>query len=106
MCRPYTKGRDWFDFVWYVSRKIVPNYVHLKEALFQIGPWQGQDIAVDGNWLVAGLRDKIATTDWQEARRDTENFLRAQEREGLAVWGNEFFLATVQKMSDYINSVN
>ena len=22
LCRPYVKGRDWFDFVWYVSKKL------------------------------------------------------------------------------------
>ncbi len=21
LCRPFVKGRDWFDFVWYISKK-------------------------------------------------------------------------------------
>jgi len=102
LCRPYTKGRDWFDFVWYVSQKVSPNYIHLKEALFQIGPWQGKDLMVSGTWLVDTLQDKIAAIDWEVAKMDAENFLRARERESIAVWGSDFFLATVKKMSSYL----
>jgi hypothetical protein len=25
LCREYAKGRDWYDFLWYVSRKVVPE---------------------------------------------------------------------------------
>jgi hypothetical protein len=25
LCRKYVKGRDWYDFVWYVSRKVSNN---------------------------------------------------------------------------------
>lgn len=33
LCREYTKGRDWYDFLWYVSRKIVPDLALLGHAL-------------------------------------------------------------------------
>src|SRR3990167_5840855 len=26
LCRDYTKGRDWYDFIWYVSRKTPVNF--------------------------------------------------------------------------------
>ncbi len=103
LCRPYVKGRDWYDFIWYISKKIIPNYVHLSYALEQMGPWYGQKINVTSKWLIAALQDKVVTIDWQDAKRDTENFLRAYEQEGLKVWGNEFFLVTIKKFADYLS---
>ena len=29
LCRQYTKGRDWYDFVWYVSRATPINFIFL-----------------------------------------------------------------------------
>ncbi len=100
LCRPYIKGRDWYDFIWYVSKKITPNYIHLQYALEQIGPWQNQKINVTSQWLVQALKDKITTINWQDAKKDAENFLRAHEREALKVWGDEFFISTIKKFTD------
>jgi predicted nucleotidyltransferase component of viral defense system len=100
LCRPFTKGRDWFDFVWYVSKKIVPNYTLLTQAIDQEGPWKKQNIIVTKSWLIEALTEKIENIDWTNAKRDTENFLRVQERESLKVWGKNFFLAMVKKLSE------
>ena len=26
LCRTYVKGRDWYDFIWYVNKKIAPDF--------------------------------------------------------------------------------
>jgi len=39
LCRPYTKGRDWYYFNWYMRKKIKPNLPLLQAALIQDGPW-------------------------------------------------------------------
>jgi len=104
LCRPYTKGRDWFDFVWYVSKKIVPNYVHLTNALQQAGPWQGQNVIASGEWLVEALKNKIVTVDWTVAKTDAEYFLQASRRDVLNVWGNDFFLEMANKLADNIQA--
>ena len=100
LCRPYVKGRDWFDFVWYVHKKVVPNYTHLTDAINQEGPWQNQKVKSTKHWLVEALTEKVETIDWVDARRDAENFLRERERESLRVWGKEFFLAMIKKFSE------
>jgi predicted nucleotidyltransferase component of viral defense system len=105
LCRPFIKGRDWFDFVWYVSKKVVPNYAHLTHAIDQEGPWKNQNITVTKGWLIEALTEKIETIDWVYAKHDAENFLREQEREGLNVWGKEFFLAMVKKLSENESTV-
>jgi len=102
LCRPYTKGRDWFDFVWYVSKRVVPNYTHLTDAIAQEGPWKNQGITVSKSWLINALFEKIEAIDWDSAKRDAQNFLRARERESLKVWGVDFFLAMVKKFSEYL----
>lgn len=99
LCRPFIKGRDWFDFVWYVSKKIVPNYTLLTNAIDQEGPWRKQNITVTESWLCETLTKKIKKIDWSNAKQDAENFLRKQERESLNVWNTDFFLAMVKKLS-------
>jgi predicted nucleotidyltransferase component of viral defense system len=92
LCRPYTKGRDWFDFIWYVERRTKPQLRFLQNALRQHGPWEGKRITVDAVWLHRALENRIQTIDWKEARRDVERFLEEPERRGLDVWNETFFL--------------
>jgi len=99
LCRPYTKGRDWFDFVWYVSKKIVPNYNHLTHAIQQEGPWKNKSIVTSKEWLIDALNKKITAIDWSSARRDVENFLRPRQRESLGVWEKDFFITMLKKFS-------
>src|SRR3546814_12415536 len=42
LCRPYLKGRDWFDFSWYVANHVPLHLPLLAAALQQAGPWQGK----------------------------------------------------------------
>lgn len=102
LCRRYIKGRDWFDFLWYVSKKVTPNYVHLQAALQQMGPWMNSEIIVSKSWLIDALNTKIEAIDWNLAKSDIENFLRGHEKESLKVWGKDFFLTMVKKMDIYL----
>jgi predicted nucleotidyltransferase component of viral defense system len=104
LCRPYIKGRDWFDFVWYISKKVVPNYTHLQKAIEQVGPWKNQIVDISKDWIFSELNKKIESINWIEAKKDAENFLRIHERQGLEVWGNDFFLAMVKKFAEDLSS--
>ena len=90
--RTYTKGRDWYDFIWYVGKKIVPDLGLLSRSIDQQGPWGGKKIKVDPGWLKTSLKNKIAEVDWKSARRDVERFVPLREQESLNLWGREFFL--------------
>jgi predicted nucleotidyltransferase component of viral defense system len=91
LCRPYLKGRDWYDFNWYIKQKIQPNFPHLQAALNQYGPWKGQDPALNAPWVVDKLNEKIATIDWKAAAADVERFLGPSERASLTLWSQRFF---------------
>ena len=100
LCRGYLKGRDWYDFSWYVSNGVSPNLTHLHAALIQAGPWAGQEgLKIDIAWLEDTLRNTIATIDWKAAANDVRRFLRPAEAKTLELWSDRFFLAKLEKMA-------
>lgn len=92
LCREYTKGRDWYDFIWYMSKNTQPNYSNLQSALIQQGPWKGNELHVDQAWVTKHLKEKILTIDFEEAKKDVLPFLRARQLRTLDLWGKDFFL--------------
>ena len=100
LCRPYVKGRDWYDFNWYVKQRVKPNLAHLQAALLQWGPWAGQEIQIDLKWLKQKLTEKIGRIDWQDAAMDVERFLRLQEQHSLKLWSVGFFLHKVEQLGE------
>lgn len=102
LCRGYLKGRDWFDFSWYVSRDITPNLSLLRNALIQAGPWKGDAaIPVDMEWLKDALSSAIAKIDWKEAGDDVARFLRPAELRSVDLWSERFFMAKVEKLASF-----
>ena len=72
--RKYTKGRDLFDLIWYLSKwkDIAPNIAFLKNALKQTG-FKGEAPS-KSTWkrFTAGIVNKC---DWPKAVSDVEPFL-------------------------------
>lgn len=100
LCRPYLKGRDWFDFSWYVANHVPLNLPLLAAALRQAGPWQGElDMSYDGEWLVDTLKEKISSIDWSAAANDVARFLRLTEGKSLSLWSERFFHAKVSQLA-------
>ena len=98
LCRPYVKGRDWYDFSWYIKQNISPNLSHLEAAVDQVGPWKGQQPRIDARWIVDKLNEKIATIDWRAAAADVERFLGPAERASLKLWSGSFFSAKAAQL--------
>jgi len=59
LCRSYLKGRDWYDFLWYIKREVIPNFQLLSNALEQQGVWAGQTIEVTPKWYIKKLESQI-----------------------------------------------
>jgi len=100
LCRPYVKGRDWYDFVWYLARKTRPDLELLRHALQQQGPWAGQKIAVTLRWVRENMDAAIRRIRWTAARDDVQRFLPLREQEGLRAWSADFFLHQLARMSE------
>lgn len=105
LCRGYLKGRDWFDFSWYISRDVTPNLALLRNALLQKGPWEGDaTISVDIAWLKEALSDAISRIDWKDASDDVARFLRPLELRSLDLWSERFFMAKLDKLCSSVPS--
>jgi hypothetical protein len=72
--RPFAKGRDLYDLLWYLSSPEwpAPNLDLLNQALAQTD-WPGPDLAAD-NWRPAVDR-RLAQLDWPKVRADVLPFL-------------------------------
>lgn len=103
LTREYTKGRDWYDFLWYVARKTPINFTFLSRACEQVGPWQGRTLNLTKKWYLAELAKKIESTDWIDARNDVHRFLKPHELETLKLWGRDLFLDRLAKMETYLS---
>ncbi|MEA3441853.1 MAG: nucleotidyl transferase AbiEii/AbiGii toxin family protein [Chloroflexota bacterium] len=82
--RPYVKGRDMYDLMWYLSDPDwpAPYLVLLQNALRQTG-WEGE-MPDENNWRRL-LSERLSGIDWMESAADVRPFL---ER------GNEIDLLT------------
>lgn len=99
LCRGFLKGRDWYDFSWYVSKGVFPNLLHLQDALTQFGPWSKKsELSVDVAWVSHELDAAITTVDWTKAAEDVSRFLRPVEAKSLELWGTPFFISKLKKL--------
>lgn len=101
LCRNWLKGRDWFDLLWFCSRKIHPNLQLFANSMKQSGHWEGQDIPMTEDWLLQKLRDKIEEIDIKQAIGDVLPFVRAEEKVAVNNWSREMFLHFVEKAFDH-----
>lgn len=83
--RPYQKGRDFYDLVWFLSqRDIEPNYEIFKE----------KDLAINNRQeLIEFLKDQAQKSDLEQAAKDVERFLFYPEQ---AKW--------ILKLPEYLKS--
>ncbi len=99
LCRDYLKGRDWYDFNWYIAQGITPNIQLLQNALIQYGPWQEQALQIDKNWLTAALGEKISSINWPDAAADVERFIKPIEQKSLTLWSERFYLKKLEELN-------
>jgi len=104
LCRPYLKGRDWYDFNWYIVEGVTPNLLLLQNALIQYGAWQGQSLDVDRDWLVTALAEKITAINWPAAAADVERFLKPLEQKSLTLWSERFYMSKLNKLDMLLNT--
>ena len=99
LCRPWqkrVKGRDWYDFVWYVSRNIPVNLIHLQERLVQSSAWPKKKTLRKKD-LSDLLTKKIAETDFQKAKKDILPFIK--DKDAVALWSSHFFQEVTERIT-------
>ena len=79
------KGRDWYDFEWYVRHNVPLNFTHLHERALQ---FNNEDITKES--FLEKLNEHIATTDINQVKADVLPFIRNPKK--MAIWSNDYFL--------------
>ncbi|MCM1532046.1 MAG: nucleotidyl transferase AbiEii/AbiGii toxin family protein [Bacteroides sp.] len=85
------KGRDWYDFEWYVRKRIPLDFTHLQE---RIRTFNGTETSKEA--FIHLLKERIASADIRQVIQDVEPFIR--NREALKIWSNDYFLQLVDRM--------
>lgn len=93
LCRLYTKGRDLYDFLWYVGRGITANGLLLENGFEQI---QKKRVSFNLETLQRMLRQKFGETDIEKVRKDVAPFL--VDARALTLLEKEVLLGAVSKV--------
>ena len=88
------KGRDFYDFVWYISRRVPVNLPHLEARIIQSEEQQMERFNIDAVQTL--LKDRIRSVDIAAAAEDVRPFLR-DPRE-LQLWNEEFFMQLIPQL--------
>ena len=79
------KGRDWYDFEWYVRHNVPLDFAHLSERCKQ---FNNEDITPER--FKEKLIERLATTDIKQVKEDILPFVRNPKE--LDIWSNDYFV--------------
>ena len=89
------KGRDYYDFLWFLHNCVPVNFENLQARLFQHSGKLYSEEEVKSM-----LAERFDSVDWNQVRGDVEPFLPPAAREALKSWdGKLFSLMSRQKLS-------
>lgn len=101
ICRAWqnrVKGRDLYDYVFYLSRGAAVNQKHLRERLID-SRYIAADADCSLNQIKKMLAERFERIDYAQARRDVEPFIR--DISVLDIWNADFF----QQITDGLTAV-
>ena len=89
------KGRDWYDFEWYVRNNISLNLNHLQKRTEQISGLSEKDFSLA--IFKKMLKERIEKTNIEMVRNDVRPFLKNPQE--LEIWSTDYFLQLVEMMN-------
>ena len=100
ICRGWknrVKGRDLYDYIFFLSRGATVNLNHLTARLKQSG-YIEQDRNISINDVKNMLKNRFAEIDYGQAKLDVEPFVK--NARALDVWSKEFFSAITDSLCE------
>ena len=79
------KGRDWYDFEWYVRHNVHLDFAHLAERVRQ---FNNEEIGQEA--FMAQLKDRLASANINQVKNDVLSFVRNPKE--LDIWSNDYFV--------------
>lgn len=99
LCRAWknrVKGRDLYDYVFYISRNAGVNMRHLKARLVDSGAI-GEDFNLDKESLIKLLNDRFSVVDFEAAKEDVLPYVR--DKNALSLWSEDFFRTITKRLN-------
>ena len=92
------KGRDWYDFEWYVRKGIALDFKHFCRRAYQFASVPENSLTLQGFQQL--LLDKIRQTRFSSAIDDVRPFIR--EQDSLQMWSSDYFeqVASLMRIRD------
>lgn len=85
------KGRDWYDFEWYVRNNISLGFSHLAERALQFN-----NEVITRETFIKKLKDRFASANMNQVKSDVLPFIKNPKE--LDIWSNDYFI----QLSDMI----
>ena len=90
------KGRDLYDYVFYLQRGATLNLENLKQKLIQSNAWKVEDeLTLDE--VKKMLCERFDWIDFEKAKDDVKDFIK--DKTVLDVWSADFFKAITKQIS-------
>lgn len=86
------KGRDWYDFEWYVRKGIPMNWAHFCE---RAGAFN-QEEALTPEHFTELLRERLSSVPIEQVKSDVLPFVRRPSE--LDIWSTDYFLHLAERM--------
>lgn len=99
LCRNWnyrTKGRDLYDYIFYLSKNISVNLELVKEKLIDSNVLKGND-NFDINVLKEMLTAKFNEINYNDAKEDVIAFI--EDKDSLNLWTKEFFIEITKNLN-------
>jgi predicted nucleotidyltransferase component of viral defense system len=96
LCRSWrtrAKGRDFYDYIWFLARGIPINLEHLHQRMIQSNHLDANE-PLDANTLQQLLSQRFTAADFEQLIKDVRPFIKDQH--SLALWSPEFFTSITQ----------
>ena len=85
------KGRDWYDFEWYVRHNVSLDFTHLAERCKQ---FNNENITPE--LFKEKLIERLSTADIKQVKEDVLPFVRNPKE--LDIWSNDYFVQLADMM--------
>ena len=100
LCRGWKnriKGRDLYDYVFYLQRGAALNMENLKQKLIQSNAWKEEDeLTLDE--VKKMLCERFNGIDFEKAKDDVKDFIK--DTAALDVWSIDFFKAITKELKE------
>lgn len=89
------KGRDWYDFEWYVRHAHLVSLKHFLARAQQTGAFDDVE-KLTMEMLREALHKRVDEVDFEQVKADVKLFL--SNVDGLEIWSDEYFHQLVNKV--------